>query len=199
MERNPIYLKTTNERLKRVTKMLLRNDNLILFLKAIKIALDASVLHKTYDKVFSLLPMIIGKPDPIVLDIGANMGQFASRMSRHFPVGQIYCFEPVHANMVGLCRVKRWLHLENVSVFEEALSDSIGSESLHIPVFKGAYRDGALAVLEGSKTSYDNVSYHVEAVRTTRSTLSLRHMKFVGLILSKSIPKGQKIALSAAA
>src|ERR1700730_6732850 len=111
MEQNPGYLKSTNERLKRAAKLLLRDDDLIFFLKAIKIALDASILHKAYDKIFSLLPMIIGKPDPVVLDIGANMGQFASRIARQFPDGQIYCFEPVHANMVGLCRLKRWLHL----------------------------------------------------------------------------------------
>jgi FkbM family methyltransferase len=166
VERNPRYLKSTNERLKRLAKTLLRDDDLIFFLKAIKIGLDASILHKTYDKIFSLLPMIIGKPDPIILDIGANMGQFAARISRQFPDGQIYSFEPVHANVIGLCRVKRWLLLENVKVFEEGLCDSVGSELIHIPVFKGAYRDGALAVLEGSKRSYDNVSYQVEAVRT---------------------------------
>jgi FkbM family methyltransferase len=191
VERNPRYLNSPNQRLKRVAKMLLRDDNLILFLKAIKIALDASILHKTYDNIFSLLPTSIGKSDPVVLDIGANMGQFASRISRQFPDGQIYCFEPVHANVVGLYRVKRWLHLENVRVFEEALCDSVGSELIHIPVFNGAYRDGALAVLEGSKRSYDNVDYHVEAVRT--NTIDA----FV--VAHKIRQKEQKIALSAAA
>jgi 2-O-methyltransferase len=166
MERNQRDLKSTNERLKRVAKMLLRNDDLIFFLKAMKIALDTALLHKTYDQIFSLLPVIIGTRDPVVLDIGANMGQFASRVARQFPDGQIYCFEPVHTNLVGLCRLRRWLQLENVRVFEEALCDSVGSGLIHIPVFNGGYRDGALAVLEGSKVAYDNVSYHMEAVRT---------------------------------
>ena len=69
-------------------------------------------------------------------------------------------------NVLGLRRVKRWLHLENISIYEEAVCDAVGIEAIHIPVFNGTYRDGALAVLEGSKQSFDNVGYHVETVCT---------------------------------
>jgi FkbM family methyltransferase len=168
MDQNPRRLETTNERLKRLAKMLLQNNDLVFFLKAIKIAVDASIMPNTLggDKIFSLLPAIIGRPNPVILDVGANMGQFAARIARQFPDGQVYSFEPVRANVTGLYRVQRWLHLKNVRVFQEALCDSVGSELIHIPVFKGGYPDGALAVLERSRRSYDNVSYHAELVRT---------------------------------
>jgi FkbM family methyltransferase len=158
-------LKTVNGSLKLVAKLLLRNDDLVLLLKAVKIALDVK-LDKAYDATIPLFATAIKSTNPVILDVGANMGQFASRLSGQFPGGRIYCFEPVHHNVVGLSRIKRWLNLENISIHEEALCDMIGIEPIHIPVFDGAYQDGALAVLERSKKSYDNVRYHVETVRT---------------------------------
>jgi len=159
-------LRTANRKLKSATKFVFRNEGFVMLLKAAKIAADVSI-HKVYDPIIPLLRAILGTPTPTILDIGANMGQFAARLSRQFPGGQIYSFEPVHANAVGLRRIKRWLHLANVSIYEEALCDRIGAEAIHLPVLGGGYRDGALAVLEGSKQAYDNVTYHVETVRTS--------------------------------
>ena len=161
----PSRLNSTNRRLKVITKFLLRNEHVVLLMKAAKIATDVQ-LTRTYDRIIPFFPSIIGTPAPVILDVGANMGQFAARVSRQFPAGQIYCFEPLRGNAVGLHRVKRWLRLENLTVHEEALCEHIGVEAIHVPVFNGTYRDGALAVLEDSKRFYDNVSYHVETVRT---------------------------------
>ena len=96
---------------------------------------------------------------------GANMGQFASRVARQFPAGSIYSFEPVRTNAIGLRRVLRWLMVANVEISEEAICDVVGVEPIHIPNFDG-YQDGTLAVLEGSKHAFSNVTYHVETVRT---------------------------------
>jgi FkbM family methyltransferase len=165
LKAEPSRLHTVNSRLKIITKFVVQREDVVLFLKAVKIAADVS-LNKTYDPIIPLLGSIVATPTPTIFDIGANMGQFAARLSRHFPCGQIYSFEPLHANAVGLRRMKRWLHLANVTILEEALCDRIGVEAMHVPVFGGGYRDGALAVLEGSKRPYDNVTYHVETVRT---------------------------------
>ena len=164
-EAGPARLCTVNQKLKVATKIVLQNERLVLAAKAAKIALDVK-LNRPYDPVIPLLPFLIDAAAPVILDIGANMGQFAARLSREFPDAEIHCFEPLHANVVGLQRVKRWLELKNVTIREEALCDQVGSEALHVPVFTGSYRDGALAVLEGSKRSYDNVRYHIETVRT---------------------------------
>jgi FkbM family methyltransferase len=162
---HPTRLNSVNQTLKIATKLLLRNENAVLLMKAAKIALDAR-LDRTYDRIIPLFPLILDTTTPVIIDVGANMGQFAARLSRQFSAGQIHCFEPVHGNAVGLQRTKRWLRLDNVTISEEALCDRIGVEAIHIPVFNGTYRDGALAVLETSKKSYNNVTYHVETVRT---------------------------------
>jgi FkbM family methyltransferase len=162
---DPTRLNSVNQGLKVATKFLLRNEDVVLLIKAAKIALDVK-LNKTYDSIIPFFPSLIGTTAPVILDVGANMGQFAARLSRQFPRGQIHCFEPLHGNTVGLHRIRRWLHLDNVTVHEEALCEHIGVEAIHVPVFSGTYRDGALAMLEASKKSYANVGYHVGPVRT---------------------------------
>ncbi|MGY8685728.1 FkbM family methyltransferase [Bradyrhizobium sp. UFLA05-153] len=87
-------------------------------------------------------------------------------MAQQFPEGQLYSFEPLHESAVGLQRTKRWLRLSNISIHEEAVCDAVGTEIINVPILKGGFRDGALAVLEGSKIAYDNVRYHAELVRT---------------------------------
>jgi FkbM family methyltransferase len=157
-------LSTTNHALKVMAKRILRNDELVLFLKAMKIAIESRV-GKAYELIFPLLPQIVGTTEPVIFDVGANMGQFASRVARQFPAGSIYSFEPVHTNAIGLRRVLRWLMVANVEISEEAICDVVGVEPIHIPNFDG-YQDGTLAVLEGSKHAFSNVTYHVETVRT---------------------------------
>lgn len=157
-------LHTTNRSLKVMAKRMLRSDDLVLLLKATKIALESRV-GKASDLIFPLIPQIVSTSDPVIIDVGANMGQFASRVARQFPNGQIYSFEPVRTNAIGLMRVLRWLHITNVEVFEEAICDMVGIEPIHIPNFDG-YHDGALAVLQGSKRAYGNITYQVETVRT---------------------------------
>ncbi|WP_336489360.1 FkbM family methyltransferase [Methylobacterium nigriterrae] len=164
----PKNLASTHRALKIASKMILRDDRILLHVKSIKLAVEASLLRSicVYDRIIPLLPKIIGKKDPTLLDVGANMGQFALRVARQFPDGRIYSFEPLHESAMGLRRAKRWLRLGNISVHEEALCDAVGTEIIHVPVMNGGFRDGALAVLEGSKTVYDNVSYQAEAVKT---------------------------------
>jgi FkbM family methyltransferase len=157
-------LRTTNHALKVMAKRVLRNDDLVLFLKAAKLAVESRA-GKASDLIFPLLPKVMGTSDPVIIDVGANMGQFASRVARQFPAGPIYSFEPVRINVIGLKRVLRWLRVANVEVFEEAICDIVGVEPIHIPRFHD-YQDGTLAVLERSKRVYSNVTYHVETVRT---------------------------------
>ena len=82
--------KCANYALKVGTKRLRRNDDLILLLKAMKIALDASVFEcvKVYDTIFGLLPMVIDQPAPVILDVGANMGSLPREHPADFPLGR---------------------------------------------------------------------------------------------------------------
>jgi FkbM family methyltransferase len=185
-EQTPVSLTSRHRALKVATKAVLRSDRLLLYLKSIKLAIEASLLRSisVYDRLIPLLPEIIGRKDPTILDIGANMGQFALRVARQFPEGHIYSFEPLHENTVGLQRARRWLRLSNISIHEEAICDALGTEIIHVPILKGGFRDGALAMLEGNKISYDGVRYHVELVRTNTidalaKTLELKCIDFI--------------------
>jgi FkbM family methyltransferase len=175
-DHKPAHLTSRHRALKMATKGVLRNDRLLLYLKSIKLAVEASILRpiSVYDRVIPLLPEILGRKDPMILDIGANMGQFALRVAQQFPEGHIYSFEPIHDSAMGLQRAKRWLRLRNISIHEEAVCDAVGTEMIHVPILKGGFRDGALAVLDGSKISYDNVRYHTEMVRTNTIDVFVR-------------------------
>ncbi len=65
-----------------------------------------------------------------VLDVGANLGQFARRALRTFPGAQIYCFEP-HA--VVFAELERWAARSGegrIACFETALGDTDGELEL---------------------------------------------------------------------
>jgi FkbM family methyltransferase len=182
----PVTLTSHHRALKVASKAVLRNDRVLLYLKSIKLVVEASLLRSisVYDRLIPLLPEIIGRDDPVILDVGANMGQFAFRVARQFPEGQVYSFEPLHENAVGLQRGRRWLRLSNISIHEEAVCDAVGTEMIDVPILKGGFPDGALAVLEGSRTAYANVSYHAELVRTNTidalaNSLGLNRIDFI--------------------
>lgn len=182
----PKDLASAHRALKLASKMVLRDDRVLFYVKSIKSAVEASLLGSicVYDQIIPLLRQIVGKKGPTILDIGANMEQFALRVARQFPAGRIYSFEPVHDSAMRLRRARRWLRADNISVHEEAMCDAVGTETIHVPVLIGGFRDGALAVLEGSRTSYDNVSYQTEAVMTNtvdafRKALGLERVDFI--------------------
>lgn len=158
-------LHSANKWLKIATKVMLRNEDTVLRLKAAKIALEVA-MGRAYDPALALLPQVVHNDDPVILDIGANMGQFACRLSRLFPKGRIHSFEPLRGNLRGLYEVTRWLKSNNIEIHEEAICDRAGIEGMHIPVLTGSYRDGALAVLEHSKVPYRGIRYDVEFVTT---------------------------------
>ena len=61
-----------------------------------------------------------------ILDIGANIGQFARQMRSEFPLAHVYCFEPVPEPFEEL---STWASLQNgaVSVHNVAIGDEPGT------------------------------------------------------------------------
>ncbi len=75
------------------------------------------------------------KPDDIVFDIGAYIGQFSYFLSTIIKKGEIYSFEPqkkVFTVLRGSLKKIRNAHLYNL-----ALSDHIGGSTIYIPIVKG--------------------------------------------------------------
>lgn|SRR5918995_67980 len=67
-----------------------------------------------------------------VLDVGANVGQFAVASAKLFPKSQVHCFEPVPACAERL--QKNVSGLGNVAVYPFALGEAEGEVSFHVNV-----------------------------------------------------------------
>lgn len=84
-----------------------------------------------------LLPQIVSESD-CILDIGANIGQWALILSKLAPKGKIYSFEPIKSNYLILEKVISKMNLNNVSAFNIGLSNKSESAIMNIPVFKNS-------------------------------------------------------------
>jgi FkbM family methyltransferase len=68
-----------------------------------------------------------------IIDVGANRGQFAGRVSRIFPRAELYCFEPL---VEPFGELAAWAQTQNgrVHCFQLALGDREGEAEMHLHV-----------------------------------------------------------------
>lgn len=76
--------------------------------------------------------VVVDRPNPVVLDIGANTGLFALRMKQLFPSSRIICYEPFPPNFAKLERCIRLNRLEGVLPVRKAVGAHCGSARLYI-------------------------------------------------------------------
>lgn len=162
--RNNIKLLSTRNYFKKRLTNFLFNEKNYNRIKLFKIIFDYKI-GKPYDKIIPLLPEILNEDD-VILDIGANMGQYACRLNQLVPKGKVFSFEPVLENYRALVKMKSILKLNNVEILKLAVSDKKGKDKIYIPVINKSLIDGTQAVLEGNKKTYDNVNYNIEIVET---------------------------------
>jgi FkbM family methyltransferase len=81
---------------------------------------------------FQMVSMLAqqGRIPSTVLDVGANVGQFAVAAAKLFPNAKVYSFEPVPSSIEELR--KNVSKLENVTVYPFALGDAEGEVTLHV-------------------------------------------------------------------
>jgi len=134
-------------------------------IKLYKIILDY-LSGRDYENIIKLAPLF-KKKNTIVLDIGANMGQYACRLNKILDNGTIYSFEPFMTNYDALVKMKKILKLKHVEPFHFALSDKKGKTKLLIPVVDNSLVVGTQAVLSEYQTdNFENVNYIEEYVET---------------------------------
>src|ERR1700749_4575302 len=61
------------------------------------------------------LKPLIGKDDPVILEIGANVGQTTEEFLREMPSARIFCFEPEPR---AIAKFKGRISSPNVTLFE---------------------------------------------------------------------------------
>jgi FkbM family methyltransferase len=71
------------------------------------------------------------RPDFRVIDAGANMGHLTLKFAKNCPLGQVFSFEPDSDNFTSLCENVNLNHLDNIQLFQTALSDKSGKAQLY--------------------------------------------------------------------
>lgn len=74
------------------------------------------------------LKQLIGKVDPVIVEIGANVGQTTEEFLREMPASRIYCFEPEPR---AIAKFKDRIKSPNVKLFECAVGNENGRVSFH--------------------------------------------------------------------
>jgi len=95
------------------------------------------LLRKNYE-ISDFLEKLIST-DFIIMDIGANLGQYLLRFHRLIKNnGKVYSFEPVEENFKILNTLKNLLHLNSAEIIRLALSNYNGESVLYIPLLESS-------------------------------------------------------------
>jgi FkbM family methyltransferase len=75
-----------------------------------------------------LLPSMLTNNNPVLFDVGANLGDYSSKLLEVFPHGKIYAFEPHPKNFA---RLKNTMTVDQVHCFNLALGETSGESTLY--------------------------------------------------------------------
>jgi 2-O-methyltransferase len=81
---------------------------------------------------------LVGKDDPIILEIGANVGQSTREFLKEMPNARIYCFEPEPR---AVLEFKQAIASENVQLFECAVGNKNGSVTFYQSSGEGVHKN----------------------------------------------------------
>lgn len=88
-------------------------------------------------EISKLLPNLL-KHDDIAIDVGANIGHYAIRLSNILKTGKVYCIEPVKNNIKLMNYLKSYLNLKNLLIFNYAVSNiNLNKQKIYIPIMAG--------------------------------------------------------------
>lgn len=95
-----------------------------------RMGVDIATYPRRQDSAYLDQARLVQRTSPkIIFDIGANTGQSAERYQEVLPGAQLFCFEPLPEAATVLR--KKYSERSSVRVFETAIGDRIGSETLH--------------------------------------------------------------------
>ena len=83
---------------------------------------------KKYKKKFDVFKVILDKPNPIIVEIGAHYGEDSVRFVETFKDAKVYCFEPDPRNIAIF---KKHVNDERIKLFEYALSNEEGEAQFY--------------------------------------------------------------------
>ena len=86
----------------------------------------------------SELKVLIGKDDPVIIEVGANGGQTTEEFLREMPKARIYCFEP---DPRAIRKFKDRIRSSNVRLYECAIGNDNGLVNFNQSSGEGEIRD----------------------------------------------------------
>jgi len=92
------------------------------------------------------LKILMGKPDGVVLDIGANLGTFCVPLARKTPKLKFHAFEPQRIIYYQLCANTIINSLGNVYTYEAGLSNQEADIELEVPDYTAETNIGAFSI-----------------------------------------------------
>ncbi|MES2377400.1 MAG: FkbM family methyltransferase [Bacteroidota bacterium] len=92
--------------------------------------------HNTYNSgeefvIKTLLSEILKKPPLVIIDVGANVGDYSSLLRSKFPTAKIHCFEPIPETFKQLVSNTKHMNIQCHNV-------AVGSSNEKINFFRGS-------------------------------------------------------------
>lgn len=85
-----------------------------------------------------------GKQDPVLFDIGANIGVYSLYAAATIPAARIFSFEPESQSFASLCQNVGANDFSRITPYQFALSDEVGLGDLHISTMSAGAGAAAL-------------------------------------------------------
>jgi FkbM family methyltransferase len=90
-------------------------------------------LEGAYEPLETMIVSQAVQSGDVVLDVGANVGYYTALLDKLVaPGGQVHSFEPGQGTFAGLEMTKKLLALGHTSLYQKAISDSVGSIDFYI-------------------------------------------------------------------
>ena len=118
-----------------------------------------------------MIKKIVGKEDPLIVEIGAHYGEDSLRLVETFNGVQLYCFEPDPRNIVAF---KKYINDARIQLFEIALSDTTG-----VAEFYQSYQEYNETDLPTKYDWIDQEVYLKESLNNSGSSSLKKGYKFV--------------------
>lgn len=186
-------MKTKHYKTKKIARFIM-GKNYYNKVKLYKIILDY-LLNKDYENIYKLYSSILPEKATII-DVGANMGQYACRLNKIVKNGIIYSLEPETINFRSLYKMKSILRLDQVKISNIALSDVNGSGNLIIPVMNGDLVIGTQAFLKDIEQINPEVSnYRTEIVSTNTLSSFIKKENITKIDLLKLDTEGAELKI----
>lgn len=133
-------------------------------------------------EVTNILRKIINSGDNCI-DIGANYGQYTLPFSLIVGnSGRVFSFEPLKENYQYLMKMKKRLHLNNVSTYNIGLSDSYGEKALLVPKISNMIIGTRATFKSKSLLNFDNVISVKVLVNTLDNFIKEEYISHVSVI-----------------